>query len=105
MSNIVQFQLTQPLMFDDMYSLFTLMTTPFDPTTNDRKEWTRLAASKWLPPIVQKEIKTEALHSTPKPDQKKSCSNHHATSGQSFPNQEIRSSNQTKKKLMVSNMI
>lgn len=52
------------------------MTSPFDPTTSDRKEWDRLAASKWLPPIVQKEVKSEApvSVSTANPQQGKQLS-------------------------------
>lgn len=76
------------------------MAAPFDPTTNDRKEWERLAASKWLPPILQKVGgKSNLLQLQKKVSRKILVLD--AVGSQSFPNQEIRASHQTKKKLMV----
>lgn len=47
-----------------------IMAAPFDPTTKDRKEWERLAASKWLPPMIQKVGEKSISQTIPQSDQK-----------------------------------
>ena len=80
------------------------MEAPFDPTTNDRKEWDRLNTLKWLPPMkeVRKSIGAGSTNSQPKKISRKiRLGTNNAPGSQTFPHQEIRASDQTKKKLMV----